>query len=160
MKMSLKMKKTRHFTKKLNNLKKKLKDYDGAKVYVGYYMDQGIHHESQMSYVELMTLHEYGVDKNGVHIPARPVLHITNSGGIFLPADKDAIKKALTGVFVKNIPMRTALNAIGAHYQQKGRDVFGSSALLPTVKGNPPLIDTGDLSEKFSYRTSLTYKVG
>lgn len=156
--MSLKMKKTSHFRKKIQKLKDKIKKLSDAKVYVGYYMDQGIHHESQMSYVDLMTIHEYGVDNNGVHIPARPVLHYTNSGGVFLPKDKEAIKKAFKGVFVRDIPISVILNKIGKHYQQKGREVFGSTILLPTVKGNPPLIDTGDLVEHFSYRTSVTYR--
>lgn len=106
-----------------------------------------------------MAIHEYGIDKNGVHIPARPVLEITKNGGIFTSEDKQVILKAFQGVFAKGIPISKPLTKIGEYYQQKGKQVFGSTALLRTVRGNPPLIDTGDLSDKFSYRTSLTYKV-
>ncbi len=160
MKISLNVKKTKHLKKKLQKLKKKVNDFDKQSVYVGYYADQGIHEESSISYVDLMSIHEFGAKGDGVNIPPRPVLHLTMSGGMFTQEDKRAITKAFTGVFVKDIPISRTLNMIGSHYQDKGQYIFGSTALLPTVRGNPPLIDTGDLLSKFMYRTSLTYKAG
>lgn len=102
-----------------------------------------------------MAIHEFGAPDVG--IPARPVLNITQNYGMFSPEDKIAIRKAFQGVFVKNIPLKNAFDSVGQYYQQKGKSVFGSSLLLKTVEGNPPLIDTHDLSEAFSYRTSFTY---
>jgi len=159
MQLNLKLKKTKSYLKKINQLKSQLESLNEAKVYIGYFADQGIHEESNMLYTELMAIHEYGIDKNGVSIPARPVLELTRSGGVFTSEDKKAILEAFTGVFAKGIPISKPLTKIGEYYQQKGKQIFGSTALLPTVKGNPPLIDTGDLADNFSYRTSLTYKV-
>lgn len=159
MKLSLKLKKTSHYRKKINQLRKQLESLNESKVYVGYFTDQGIHEESGMLYTELMTIHEYGVDKNGVSIPARPVMELTQSGGVFTSEDKSAIREAFRGVFAKGIPISKPLNSIGEYYREKGYQIFGSTALLETVKGNPPLIETGDLSDKFSYRTSLTYRI-
>lgn len=141
--------------KKIKNLKEKLNLARNHKIYVGYYADQGEHPTAGLTYVELMTIHEFGAPSEG--IPARPVLNITQGYGHFSQEDKVAILKAFEGVFVKNIPLEQALNRVGEYYQQKAYQVFGSGALLPTKRGNPPLIDTGELSNMIQYRTTFKY---
>lgn len=157
MRLNVKVKKTRSYNQKIAKLKKQLKALHNSSVFIGYYNDQGEHEDSGLTYVELMTIHEFGAPD--VNIPARPVLKLTENGGFFSEQDKIAIGNAFKGVFVKNIPISQPLNDIGQYYEDKGKAIFGQSPpLLNTVEGNPPLIDTGDLQSKFSYRTSLTYK--
>lgn len=159
MQLNIKVKKTTHYKNKIRALQQKLKKINNSKIYIGYYDDQGVHQDSGLTYVELMTIHEYGAPK--ANIPARPILSLTQDGGLFSPQDKTAIIEAFKGVFIKNIPVETGLNKIGLYYENKGKALFGSGALLPTVEGNPPLIgDTEQLRAKLSYRTSFTYKQG
>lgn len=155
MRLTTKVKRTASFKNKINQLKTKLSKLNGSKIFVGYFDDQGNHEDSGLTYVELMTIHEYGSPEDG--IPARPVLNITQEYGNFSTEDRIEIANAFKGVFVKNIPLVSALEKIGNYYQQKGKDVFGSSQLLQTVRGNDPLVWTGDLRGNFSYRTSFTY---
>ena len=103
-----------------------------------------------------MTIHEYGAPK--ANIPARPVLTLTKNGGVLTAVDVKAIASAFKGVFVKNIPLESAYNKIGDYYRDKAFNIFGSSYLAPTVKGNAPLIGvTEALSSNISYRTSFNY---
>jgi len=148
----------RSLKRKLQTLEKQAHDLNKSSVYIGYYTDQGIHEPSKLSYVDLMKIHEFGVNFNNVNIPPRPVLNFTQDGGIFTSPDKIAIMKAFKGVFLKGLNVQKPLNSIGEYYQQKGKDIFGSTVLQPTQRGNDPLIETGDLKDKFSYRTSFTYK--
>lgn len=140
----------------MRKLRKKLNTVKNNMIYVGYFNDQGIHEESGIRYVDLMTIHEFGSIKN--KIPPRPVLNLTQEGGEFSSRDKIVIKNAFRGVFVKDIPISQVFDRIGSYYREKAYSIFGSSALLPTKRGNSPLIITSDLKENVSYRTSFTYK--
>lgn len=141
----------------MNDLKKKIQKLNKSKIYIGYFNDQGEHIDSGLRYVDLMAIHEFGAPDVG--IPSRPVLNLTQGGGFFSEQDKNAIRNAFKGVFIKNIPVDNALNDVGKYYQTKGKSIFGSALLQKTVAGNPPLIDTTDLKNNFSYRTSFTYSV-
>ena len=153
------IKKTKRFNKKLANLKSKLSEIKKSKIFIGYYNDQGIHQDSGLSYVDLMTIHEYGAPD--ANIPPRPLLRLTQEGGVFTAEDKTAIKNSFKGVFIKDIPVKLALDKIGSYYENKGKSIFGSSLLEKTKAGNPPLIgDTEMLMDSFSYRTSFTYSIG
>lgn len=155
--LTAKIKKTGKYYKKIKELKRKLKEAQDNKIYIGYFNDQGNHPIAGIRYVDLMVIHEFGAPKN--NIPPRPVLNLTQNGGEFSSKDKLTIKEALKGVFVKNIPLSRAYNTIGEYYRQKAYDIFGSSYLTPTKKGNDPLIETTLLRDHISYRTSFTYKV-
>lgn len=102
-----------------------------------------------------MGIHEFGYPEG--NIPPRPVLRITGNSGVFDSQDMRAITKAFDGFFTSNKSAQQPLNIIGSYYEQKGKDVFGSSMLQETKAGNPPLIQTGELRDKFTYRTSITY---
>lgn len=155
--LTAKLTKTKSYYKKINNLRKKLLEAEKNKIYVGYFDDQGNHPLAGIRYVDLMAIHEFGAPKVG--IPSRPVLNLAQNGGVFSSKDKQVIRQALKGVFVKNIPLSSAYESIGKYYRQKAYDIFGSYMLLPTVKGNDPLIESENLRENIQYRTSFTYKV-
>lgn len=140
----------------MKNLRNKLKEAHKNEIYIGYFNDQGVHEESKIRYVDLMTIHEFGATKS--NIPPRPVLNLTQEGGEFSAQDRVAIKDAFRGVFVKNIPLSRAYNDVGSYYREKAYNIFGSSVLAPTKKGNNPLIMTSDLRENIQYRTSFTYR--
>ena len=156
--LKAKLKIPKSLQRKLQTLKKQADDLHKSSVYIGFYTDQGMHEAAEMSYVDLMKIHEFGIMHDNVNIPARPVLNLTQEGGMFSSPDKIAIMKSFKGVFLKGIDVQQPLNSIGEYYQQKGKNIFGSTLLLPTQRGNEPLIETGDLKDKFSYRTSFTYK--
>lgn len=155
--LNVKVKKTKHYHQKIKALRKKLTKLNDQKVFIGYFNDQGEHKDSGLRYVDLMAIHEFGApDEN---IPSRPVMNLTQEGGLFTEQDRTAIREAFKGVFIKNIPVSNALDKIGMYYKNKGKNIFGSSLLQDTVEGNPPLIDTSELKDNFSYRTSFTYKL-
>lgn len=156
MRLNVKVKKTSHYKKKIQALQKKLLQAQNNSIYIGYTLDQGTHEDSGLTYVDLMTIHEYGAPK--ANIPPRPVLTITKNGGVLTAVDVKAIAKAFKGVFVKNIPLESAYSKVGEYYRDKAFNLFGSGNLAPTVKGNAPLIGrTEQLSSNISYRTSFTY---
>ena len=156
MRLNVKVKKTSHYKKKIQALQKKLSQAHNNSIYIGYTLDQGVHEDSKLTYVDLMTIHEYGAPK--ANIPARPVLTLTKNGGVLTAVDVKAIAAAFRGVFVKNIPLETAYNKVGEYYRDKAFGIFGSTYLAPTVKGNAPLIGTTEaLSKNISYRTTFTY---
>lgn len=130
------------------------------KALVGYFSDQPEHTTAKMTYANLMAIHEFGVPEE--NIPARPVMQLTQNYGNLSQEDIDAIRKAFKGFFSEKVPYNkvgTYLNNVGMYYQAKGKSFFGSTMLTPTKRGNDPLIDTSELRDNFSYRTTITYKV-
>lgn len=157
MHLTAKIIKTRSYKKKIEAFKRKLREAHKNKIYIGYFNDQGMHPTAEIRYVDLMAIHEFGVPSK--NIPSRPVLNLASEGGEITSRDMLNIRNALKGVFVKNIPISSAYNRIGEYYREKAYDIFGSSALKPTKKGNDPLIETTLLRDNISYRTSFTYKL-
>lgn len=153
--LKVKVKSRKGLERKIKNLRKQILKVKDQEVYVGVYADQGIHLTSGLSYTNLMGIHEFGYPEN--NIPPRPVIRITGNSGKFEAEDLRVIKKSFEGFFSSKASGNVPLKQIGMYYQQKGKDIFGSSVLQETKAGNPPLIMTGDLMDKFSYRTSITY---
>ncbi|MFB0711008.1 hypothetical protein ACEU59_07500 [Buttiauxella noackiae] len=146
----------RHGKKQLLNLTKNLAS---THVKIGYFADQGIHEGSGMSYVELMNLQEVkGVrSKNG--LIRRRAFAI--GSGLHAATARKRLMQGLVKAFRggSSSPVLVA-SQFGKDMQKAVKDAFGNAAILPhnaeaTVasKGkDAPLVDTGDLMNKLTYR--------
>lgn len=149
--MAFKIKRTTRNTEKLI---KKLEKLSEESVSTGYYPEQGYHTEYNMTYANLMSIHETG--KFGM--PVRPVRWLTTrymknsyQGGWSL-----AIKKYLQG----KQGLKSSLHEIGIEAAGYARGLFGKSPPLEVnsnetivEKGaNTPLVDTGELRDKWGYK--------
>lgn len=134
-------------------LKKKLERLQGEKVYAGYFAEQGEHSTAEMTYPELMMLHEFGMD-----VPPRPAMRLTahdlrnkmTTTGI----GNDAMSKYISG----EIYLRGLLDAYGREAYEVAQNVFGSNR-LPITYNPTPLVDTGELADAFSWKTTLNGRV-
>lgn len=165
LKMSTKFKKNN-----LKNLKKRIREVEGQHVKYGYFKEQGDHAYAEMSYVDLMIIHEYGsVDAGFGAIPPRPVFQIALNE--IKTQDYKKIVRPLESMFNRiggNKPVDQVLDRIGYNFVRKTQSIFGSDKLADNspstveAKGyNSPLIWTGDLAANVAYSTSKDsrYKV-
>ena len=152
MSLSLKVKvKVTEKSKKIDDYRKAMKVLDKSKAEVGFFQSQGRHH-SGLTYPTLMKIHEYGGGNN----PIRPVFRIATRKARISPKRNKYVKSAFNS-WVKAAPKRTdptkILEAIGESLKAQLKPIFGSNYL--TVTSNPtPLVDTGDLASKVTFRIS------
>lgn len=125
------------------------------KASIGYFSDSGTHTLANMSYASLAFIHEFPV--NGKH-EYRPII------GQIKPfkgeSSQRQILKTILGSFIKldsRLNVEDVLEHIGRVWQQRGKDVFGNTALLVVTNNPTPLVDTGELKDNFGYRTSFDY---
>lgn len=125
------------------------------KASIGYFDDSGTHTLANMKYASLAYIHEFPV--NGKH-EYRPVI------GQIKPFRGDGkqknILKTILNSYIKldsRITTEDVLEHIGRVWHQKGKQVFGNTALLIVTNNPTPLIDTGELKDNFGYRTSFDY---
>lgn len=140
----------------LAKLVKKLQSVHNQRVQTGYFKEQGEHPTAEMTYAELMRIHEYG-DGN---FPARPVFK--NLRFDIRNEIKPHLIKQLR-MFVKN-PTYTRehlFDSVGKWVADKAFDIFGNrGGNYLTVTYNPsPLIDTGSLESNFAYKVSFIGRV-
>lgn len=143
-------------TRNLEKFIKKLQKTRSESVSTGYYGSQGNHSEYEMSYVELMQIHEYG--QQG--IPPRPVQMHTRHymQDTYRQGWSLEIKKYISG----KQSLDGSLHAIGIEATGYAKGLFGKSPPLTpnaqstiTEKGfNEPLVDTGELRDKWAYKTT------
>lgn len=130
-----------------------------TRVRIGYFGDQGTHEGSGMSYVELMNLQEVkGVrSKNG--LIRRRAFAI--SSGLHAALARKRLKQGLVKAFRSGSSSPELLSSqFGKDMQEAVKSVFGNAAILPhnaeatiASKGkDTPLVDTGDLMNKLTYR--------
>lgn len=148
--MRVKLKKvSREFDNKVRDVVR----MSGESVSVGWFLEQGLHTPSGLPLPKLVAIHH-----NGINVPKRPILSVVAH---LVPPNQEAQKiKAALQMLVLN-PKETdkALSLIGGRYVEVVKSYFGSSFLQPN-DGNPnPLIDTGELKNSTSYKTSITKKV-
>ena len=130
------------------------RNLDGKKVSVGFFADQGTHTDSNMTYPELMYLQEvHGVrSKNGlVHRRLFELTAMTHRDEILRNLNASARRNLLSS------PQRV-LKAFGQDIKGKLQSGFGNTSLLPPnaastrKKKNTPLVDSGELKSKVTYR--------
>lgn len=144
--------KTKNFEKLENKIKRLVKE----NVESGYFKEQPDHPTADMSYAQLMAIHEYGYGG----LPERPVREITMSS-----------MKGEVGKIIKRNLFRLSeeklLDLIGKNTTELAKSIFGESPPLEPnsdytidMKGfDAPLIDSGVLRENWSYRVSINGKI-
>lgn len=145
----------------------RLKALNGKRVEVGYFAQQGVHTTAKLTYPNLMALMEWG--SPSTNMPSRPVL--SDTFGIYEKPSKsillrNGIKHYFSAIHRKNPPIdfSKVLSNIGKDYVQKVRTNFGDLSKLEDnnpytqrlkeyagVKGNNPLIWTGELRDNLSF---------
>jgi hypothetical protein len=139
----------------LAKLVKKLQSLHRQKVSVGYFKEQPWHSEADMSYAELMQLHEYA-DSDSPW-PRREVLNPLARG---MSARKGTFKINLSKYLVRFIREDSfdrdkLFDYIGQWAVHESYKIFGNPAYL-IVKSNPtPLVDTGELRDNFAWKVSF-----
>jgi len=135
--------------KSLKNLKTKYTELTRSSVEVGHFSSQGEHEPSGLKYTALMKIHAAPPESS--NIKPRPVLLFLDKDikthkfdGILRDFDRNNTPSAIDHLLVN----------VGGKLVSMERDIFGSSVLAPTLAGNPPLIDTGELRDAVSYKTS------
>lgn len=161
-KMSYKLKKN-----KLKVLEKAFKDLANSSVDVGIF--DNTPHYSGLGYATLLALHHEGfITSTGGEVPARPVLTLAGYDlfdfevkGKLTKILKNELSKKPTTTFVSNI--NEGFGSILLNIAKS--DVIGSPIYLEPVtqytldrrienKQNEPLVDTGDLRDKFEFRVN------
>lgn len=143
-------------TKNFEKLAKKLQTLAKESVESGYFKEQPDHPEANMSYAQLMTIHEYGYDGN----EERPVRDITMANM------KGEVGKILKQNLFK-LSEEQLLDVIGKNTTRFAKSVFGDTSLLASnsaytidLKGfDAPLVDSGLLANNWSYRVSINGKI-
>lgn len=153
---NVKVKRGSSLSKKL----KHLKTIHNQSVAIGHFEDQGKHY-SGLSYVDLMKFHH---DGDGQTVPRRPVITILENFRT-RKALNSATTNSLLNKFVGGeLSAQQVLTGIGKQVAKEEKKIFGDKGSLAgntpntiAVKGaDSPLVDTGDLRDAVSYRTSIT----
>ena len=135
---------------------------DNKAVSVGFFADQGKHSGSGLAYTNLMYIQEVSGVRTKTGLVHRRLFELTA-----MRHRNEILNnlKASIGRNLKNNP-KQILEDFGQDVQAKLCDGFGNSALLPhnapsTIvdKGsNSPLVDTGELKSKVTYRLRVKKK--
>jgi hypothetical protein len=141
-------------------LKKDLKKLKKATAQYGYFSEQGMHSEADMSYASLMYLMEViGVESRSGLIKRRPFELAVQRNQVDL---SNAVFRSLESFLCNG----TGLNVMLEQAAKAGigitKTYFGDASKLPsnspaTIKRkgkNAPLIDTGELLDNMAYKTS------
>lgn len=135
----------------LKKLQKHFKELNDLKLKAGYFSDSGMHSTANMSYAQLMSLHEFGID-----VPERPAIQIAGHL-LFLGQNKDfkqAAKNLVGQVGKKN----KNENILGEILKNQIHDIFGDpTKLQPNSRDkgrNTPLIDTEELLDNLGYKVN------
>ena len=122
----------------------------------GYFREQGEHPTAEMTYAELMRIHEYG-DGN---FPARPVFK--NLRFDIQHELRPSLIKQLN-MFIKTpaYTRESLFDSVGKWVADKAYDIFGNrgGSYLTVTYNQSPLIDTGALESNFAYKVSFVGKV-
>ncbi|QDP59449.1 MAG: hypothetical protein GOVbin4162_23 [Prokaryotic dsDNA virus sp.] len=144
-------------TRNLEKLIDRIQKTRGKTVETGYFQEQGVHSEYGIPYGRLMQIHEFGMfglPERPVQLPTQRYMKNTYSGWAI------NIKRYLQGT----VKLENALFDIGDRASSYAKGVFGDPFKLEpnaqsTVEekgSNTPLVDTGELRDKWAFRTSYS----
>jgi hypothetical protein len=157
--------KVRKEGKKLEKIKNNIFQLNKKYVQVGHFGSQGMHSKAPYDYPALMLkLHVGGSLFSNTPMPPRPLLNILWAKNarlqdpLFKKAIIDWAKRPQTVNSNKKL-----LDDLGKVLTRKGRALFGKTPPLAvnapmTIKKkgrNSPLVETGELRDKFSYRNTI-----
>ena len=140
---------------------KALAELETSCVEVGHFESQGNHSTaikpdgSPYSYVELMYFHHTG--DAGSRPPRQPLTILKHQNRDLGKYNwmRSAVKTSVKDILTKSV-IQQSLNKIGRNLAKLEKDIFGDPVLLIGTANNPdPLIDTGELRSKVTYKTSI-----
>jgi hypothetical protein len=142
-------------THNIDKLIKKIRDLKKASVESGYFIEQGIHSTIDMPYTSLMATHEWGwgVPQRQARLSTFDV--VTNS---------KSNKKELRNFLYTDQKLEQYLDKVGSRITMTAKGFFGQPSLripsnAPSKGVDSPLVDTGELKDAWSYRTSLNLSI-
>lgn len=130
-----------------DKMRKLVNTNDVAKV--GWFSEDGKHPTADMTYPELAIYHATGSEG----VPIRDVLQVAKV--FFKPEKYKVIRAAIVKYVVTGTEEahKDVIKALGAAFWVECHDTIGTSRLH--VESNPtPLVDTSELKDHLSYRTS------
>ncbi|MDU5780053.1 MAG: hypothetical protein E6Z83_04515 [Pantoea sp.] len=133
-----------------------VRSLDNKVVSVGFFADQGNHSGSKMPYTNLMYIQEVHGVRSKAGLVHRRLFELTAM------QHRNEIVSNVKNSISRNFPNspNQILKDFGQDVKGKLREAFGDTSLLPhnapsTIAGkgaNSPLIDTGELKSKVTYR--------
>ncbi|MEG9741479.1 hypothetical protein [Enterobacter roggenkampii] len=133
-----------------------VRSLDNKVVSVGFFADQGNHSGSKMPYTNLIYIQEVHGVKSKAGLVHRRLFELTAM------QHRNEIVSNVKNSISRNFPNspNQILKDFGQDVQGKLREGFGDTSLLPhnapsTIAGkgvNSPLVDTGELKSKLTYR--------
>jgi hypothetical protein len=140
---------------------KALSELESSSVEVGHFASQGNHstavkpNGTPYSYVELMRFHHTG---DAGSRPPRQPLNVLKAQNRNLSQHRwmlSAVKTSIKDILTKST-IETSLRRIAKNLVRLEKDIFGDPNLLAgTAHNTDPLIDTGELRSKVTYKTTF-----
>ena len=166
MKVTAKLKKNK--SNQLDGILKRFKSLNNETLKVGFFEEQGMHEDSEMSYASLMTILEKGTSDG--RIQPRPVFETTAFQ--LHPSAVQKPKSIITNM-IKDLGTKDTvgkrLDELGMLYQDHVKNKFGNAAVKgnsnnaeSTIRqkgNNTPLVDTEDLKNNVAYKNSKTKRL-
>lgn len=166
MKVTAKVKQTK--SRQISGILKRFRSLNKEDVKVGFFEEQGIHEDSEMSYASLMTILEKGTSDG--RIPSRPVFETTAFQ--LHPSSTQKPKSIITNM-IKDLGTKDTvgkrLDELGRLYQDHVKGKFGNSAVKGNTKNaestikqkgkNAPLVDGEDLKNNVAFKNSKTKRL-
>lgn len=116
----------------------------------GWFASDGPHPTANMSYPRLAKFHATGEDG----VPVRDVLSVAEDK--FNPKKYQEIRTAIAKYLVQGTDKayEEVIESLGEAFWKECHDVIGNPARLPVTNNPTPLVDSGELEDHLSYRTS------
>ena len=115
---------------------------------VGWFAADGEHPTAEMTYPELAHYHATGSN----NVPVRDVLEITK--GLYKAGKYPRLNATLAHYLSTGQGYEEFLDALGESFWMESHTVIGHSPPLVLTSNPTPLVDTGELRDHLSYRTT------
>ncbi len=115
---------------------------------VGWFGSDGEHPTAEMSYPDLAHYHATGRD----NVPVRDVLEIAK--GLYQTNKYPKLQQTLTHYLATGNGYEVFLDALGESFWLEAHSIIGHSPPLAKGRNPTPLVDTGELKDHLSYRTT------
>lgn len=153
---------------KLGRMRESLMKINGQKTSIGYFANQGMHvgrdGVADYSYTALAQALEIGFfPAQGITRTPMPFMHHIGQRTIMGITRSTKVRRAFRA-WGRKLDKRgnplVLLNAVGEYAKMQAATVFNNPLYFPQApKNNTPLVETGELFSKFTYRTSFDNRV-
>lgn len=147
-------------TRNLDKLIKRVTALCREEVATGYFPENGIHYGSGLAYATLMAMHHQGYEGKYAFVPARKV---RTQVALDMKSLFPSWGKQVNNYLYHDKSLRDTLDFIGRLSATRAYDIFGDkSELAPNSaytihlkNSDSPLVDTGELRDNWSYKSSV-----